>query len=227
MADALQRVADGMRKIIHGIDAPLIARAPMLFIQDTIHGRIAHVHVGRGHIDLGSQRLGAFGKLACAHAAEQIQAFLDGTVAPGTVLAGGSQRAAVFAHLILVQLVHIGQAALDPVLGNFIAFIVIIAGVEQAARPVEAQPGDILLDGLHKLGVFLGRVGIVKAQVAQAAVFFGGQEVHDQRLAVTNVHIAVGFRRETGVDLLVTPALQILVNGFPDKICTFERFFHT
>ena len=92
---------------------------------------------------------------------------------------------------------------------------------------MEAQPGDILLDGLHKFGVFLCRVGIVKAQVAQAAVFFGGQEVHDQRLAVTNVHIAVGFRRETGVDLLVTPALQILVNGFPDKICTFERFFHT
>ena len=42
MADAFQRVADGVGKVIHGIDAPLAAGAPVLLIQDAVHGRIPH-----------------------------------------------------------------------------------------------------------------------------------------------------------------------------------------
>ena len=83
---------------------------------------------------------------------------------------------------------------------------------------MEAQPVDIALDGLNVLGIFLGGVGIVKAQVALTAVLFGSQEVHDQRLAVTDVHIAVGFRRKTGVDALIAAALQVFFHSFPDKI---------
>ena len=59
---------------------------------------------------------------------------------------------------------------------------------------------DILLDGVHVLGVLLGGVGVVHAQVAQTAELLGGAEVDAQGLAVADVQIAVGLRRKPGVD---------------------------
>ena len=60
---------------------------------------------------------------------------------------------------------------------------------------------DILLDSVYELGVLLGGVGVVHAQVADAAELLSRAEVDDQRLAVADVEIAVGLGRETGVDL--------------------------
>ena len=91
---------------------------------------------------------------------------------------------------------------------------------------MEAQPVDIPLDGLDIFGIFLGRVRIVKAQVALAAEFFRGQEVHDQGLAVADMHISVGFGRETGVDLRITLILQILLDRVPDKVAAGICLFH-
>ena len=65
---------------------------------------------------------------------------------------------------------------------------------------VEAQPMDVLLDGVDVLRVLLGRVGVVHAKVADAAEFFRGAEVDGQGLAVADMEIAVGLRGEPGVD---------------------------
>jgi len=97
----------------------------------------AHNDVGRRHVNLGTQSVLPLGKFARAHPAEQIKALFGGTVAPRRILAGLGQRAAVFAHLLLVELVHIRQAAPNPVLRDFVAPIVIIRSVIQAARPVK------------------------------------------------------------------------------------------
>jgi hypothetical protein len=82
-----------------------------------------------------------------------------------------------------------------------VGLLEIVGAVEEAVAPVEAQPVDVLLDGVHKLGVLLGGVGVVHAQVADAAELFGGAEVDAQRLAVADVQIAVRLRREAGVHL--------------------------
>ena len=87
----------------------------------------------------------------------------------------------------------------------------------------------VTLDGLDILGVFLGGVGIVKAQVAQTAVLFGGAEVDGQGLAVADVQITVGFRRKTGMDSLagVSAAVcDVLFNKGVDEIFAFGDFSH-
>ncbi len=98
MGDALQRIGLPMCEVIHGIDAPLVTGAVMFSVQDAIHDRVAHVHIGRGHVDFCSQGQASVIKLTRAHTFEQVQTFFNGAVAPWAVSAGFSQRAAIFAH---------------------------------------------------------------------------------------------------------------------------------
>ena len=80
---------------------------------------------------------------------------------------------------------------------------------------------DVLLNGVHVLGVLLGGVGVVHAQVAQAAVLLGGAKVDGQGLAVADVEVAVGLGGKAGVDshALILPALSdVLVDEIVDKV---------
>ena len=80
---------------------------------------------------------------------------------------------------------------------------------------------DILLDSVYELGVLLGGVGVVHAQVADAAELLSRAEVDDQRLAVADVKIAVGLGGKTGVDLLPGKASaggDVLRDKFVDKV---------
>jgi hypothetical protein len=91
--------------------------------------------------------------------------------------------------------------------------------------PIEAQPVDILLDGLHILHVFSGGVGVVHPQVAFAAKFFRRAKIDAQGLAVADVQIAVGLRRESGVDMVALAFLQVLADKVLDKIAAFQNLF--
>ena len=51
-------------------------------------------------------------------------------------------------------------------------------------------------------------------------------EIGNQRLAMPDMQIAVGFGGKTGVHLLATPFFQILIDSVPDKICAFQFVFH-
>ena len=77
-----------VREVVHRIDAPLVAGAVMLGVQDAVHHRVAHVEVGRRHVDLGAQGARAVGELAGLHAREQVEVLLDGAVAVRALLAG-------------------------------------------------------------------------------------------------------------------------------------------
>ena len=196
MRDALERVADGMGEIVHRVDAPFVAGAMMRLIGDAVDRGVAHVHVGRGHVDLRTENITALGELAGAHIAEKLQAFLCGTVAPGAVFARLGEGAAVFGHLFGRQLVYIGQAALDQRFGVLIDLLIIVGRVIQPAVPFEAHPADVFLDAVDVFGVFLGGVGVVKAQVAQAVVPLCGHKVDVQRFGMADVQVSVGFRRK-------------------------------
>ena len=52
--DPFETVTLAVRPIIRRIDAPLVARAVVTDLANTIHRRIAKIHIGRVHIDLGS-----------------------------------------------------------------------------------------------------------------------------------------------------------------------------
>ena len=74
MGDVLQRVFDRMRVGVHRVDLPRVAGHVVLGKADAVDRRVAHVDVGRAHVDLGAQDHAAFGVLAGAHLAEQLAA---------------------------------------------------------------------------------------------------------------------------------------------------------
>ena len=46
--DALERVLNGVRKVVHRVDAPLVALTVMVHVADAVNNRVAHVEVAGG-----------------------------------------------------------------------------------------------------------------------------------------------------------------------------------
>ena len=225
MGDALDGVLDGMREVVQRIDAPLVALAVVVCAHDAVDGRVAHVHVGAGQVDLGAQGLAAVGELAGAHAAEQVEVLLGGAVAVGAGTAGlAGVLAAVGLHLLAGQVVHIRLALFDQQLGVFIALVEIVAAVVHAAVGDGAQPLQILLDAVDILHILVGGVGVVKAQVELAAVLLGDGVVDVDGLRAADVQIAVGLGREAGVDLFHLSLGQVGLDDLGQEIA--HTFFH-
>ena len=129
--------------------------------------------------------------------------------------------AAVLAELLGGQLANVSQAFFDQLYGELVVLLKIIGAVEEAVAPIEAQPADILLDGVNVFGVLLGRVGIIHTQVAKAAVLQGGAEVDGQSLTVADVEISVRLRGKTGMNGFRLALRKVEIDGFFDKICCF------
>ncbi len=220
VGNALQRVLDGVGKVVHGVNAPLVPLAVVVGVIDAVDHRVAHIEVAGGQVDLGPEGHPALLKLAVLHPFKQVQGLLHG---PIPVRGGGgyADGAPVLFELLRGQLAHIGQALFDQLHRELVHLVKVVGGVIEPVPPVEPQPVDVLLDGVHILLILFGGVGVVHTQVAHTAVFLGGTEVDGQRLAVADVEVAVRLRRETGVDshALILPALSdVLVNEIVDKV---------
>ena len=68
--------------------------------------------------------------------------------------------AAVRLHLFARQIIHICLALHDELFGILVAFIKVVAAVEDAAVGVGTQPVQILDDAVHVLLTLAGRVGV-------------------------------------------------------------------
>ena len=93
---------------------------------DAIQQGIAEHHVRMRHVNLGAQDLLAVGILAVPHFAEEFQVLFGGTVAPGALGAGLVHGPASRADFVLRLVVHIGQAAVDELLGPGIELVEVI-----------------------------------------------------------------------------------------------------
>ena len=143
--------------------------------------------------------------LASAHLAEEPEALVRRTVAVGRIDAGLLQGAAVFAHFVRGLLVDVGVARLDEVFRKAVHVLKVGAREVEvllfAVLPAEAQPLHAVQDAVDVLLVFLHRVRVVEAHVAVAAVVAGQTEIEADALRVTDVEVAVRFRREARADL--------------------------
>ena len=212
VGDLLQRVFNRVREGVHGVDAPFVARVVVRGVADAVDGRVAHVDVGRGHVDLGAQHHAAVGVLAGPHFGKARQVLRRAALAPGAVFAGGVEVAPVDAHFVRRLLVHVGQARFDQIDGGAVHEVEIVAGkvfvrlADAGARRVVgqvmvvAQPANGFADAVHVFLVFLFGVGVVKAQVAHAAVFPRQAEVEPNAFGVPDVQIAIGFGWKAGAD---------------------------
>ncbi len=66
--------------------------------------------------------------------------------------------------------------------------------------PVGTEPEQVMLDGLDEPLLFLGRVGVIKAEVERAAKLAGKAVVQADALGVAHVQVAVGLGREARLD---------------------------
>ena len=226
MGDAFQCVLDGMGKVVHGINAPLITLAMMMHMANSVNNGIAHIEVAGSEINLGAQSHGVIGELTGPHPGNQIQALLHGAIAIGR-FCRSIRITTILLELFGGQFANIGQALFDQLNRIFVVLFKIIGAIEETIGPVKAQPMNIFLNGVNELYVFFRGVGVVHAKIAQTAKLFGSAEVNAKCLAVTNMQIAVGFRRETGVNLhafILTALSDILSNECMDEILRFHRF---
>ena len=233
VGDALDGVLNGMGEVVHRVDAPLVALTVMFGVLDAVDGRVTHVHVGAGQIDLGTQGLFAFLELTGAHPAEQVEVLFRGAVAPrrraGRLAGVGTT---VLAHLLAGQVVHIGLALFNELFGVLVALVKVIAAIEDAAIGVGTQPVQVLDDAVDVLLALAGGVGVVQTQVELAAVLVGNGPVDVDGLGAADVQVAVGLRREPGVDghaLELTTLGDVLVNEIMDEVLRhggFQLFWH-
>jgi hypothetical protein len=166
--------------------------------RDTIERGIAQIDVGRRHVDLRPQRVGAVGEFPVPHAAKQVEVLGDGPVPVRRLAPGIGQGAAVLPDLVRRQLVHVRQPLADKLDGPLVELLEVVRGVVLAILPVEPEPPHVLPDRVDVLDVFLGRIRVVETQVARAAEFLRHAEIQADRLRVADVQVAVGFGGETG-----------------------------
>ena len=201
----------------------------MVRVMDAIDDGVAHIEVAAGKVDFCAQRHCTVGEFSRFHASKERKTFLDGTVAIGADRRVG-QITAVVMHFIGRQFTDIGEPFFDQSDREVIHRIKIVGRIIEPIAPVKAQPVDVFLDGIDIFGVLFGGVGIVHAQVADAAVFQRRTEVDAQRLGMSYMQIAVRLRRETRVHGLTVAAAslgQFFVNDRVDKVgcgCLGGRF---
>jgi len=203
-----------VRPVVGGVDAPVVAGAEVVTVADAVHDRVAQGHVLALHVDLRPQDARSVRELAGLHAPEQVEVLLDAAAAVGALRALLAEAAPLGRDGLGVGVVHVGESLADQVLGPGVQLAEVVGGVQQPRR-VETQPfdvGDDRFDVLRLLGV---GVRVVEAQVADAPELLRRPEVDRDGLGVTDVQVAVGLRREPGLDpsavglLLVVPANDV------------------
>ncbi len=205
MGDALDRVGNAVRVVVHRVDAPGVAGHLVPDLADAVDRRVAQVDVAAGHVDLRAQGARAIGELAGAHAPQQFEALGHRALAPRRVAARLGQGAAVFAHLLGAEVADEGRALAHQLLGAQVEGLEVVRGVQQHV-PLEAEPAHVLLDRAHVLEVLLDRIGVVEAQVADAAELGRHAEIEADALGVADVQVAVGLGREARGDAAAVAA---------------------
>ena len=99
MSNTFDRIFLTMGKIIGGINIPGIASAVMGHLFDSVHHRIAHIDIWRGHIDLGAQCHGALINRTLLHLLEKREALFRRSLAVGAVFTRFGQCAPILAHI--------------------------------------------------------------------------------------------------------------------------------
>ena len=162
MGDVLEGVFEGMRVVVHRVNAPSITGVVVMGVHDPIEHGIAQVHVRGGEVDFGAQDHGAIGKFSRAHATEKIEIFGDQTLAPRRRSAGDIEIASGFAHLLVRLLIDIGEAFFDERDGAIEVKFEVVTG-EMQRIPLEAEPFHVLANALDVFDFFLRGISIIEA----------------------------------------------------------------
>ena len=190
VSDILNRVALTVCVVVHRVDAPLVACAVVLGVQNTVHNRVTEEHIRVRHINLCTQHLLAIGKLAGTHTLEQVQVLLYRTVTPRRWLSGLGNSTTIQSNLLLCLVINIRQALLDKDNRPLVELVEVVRSVTLDS-PIETEPLNIALNRIYILGILLYGVGIVKAKITLTAILLRQTEVYADTLCVSDVKVAI------------------------------------
>jgi hypothetical protein len=196
VGDPLDRVLQPVRPVVHRVDVPVAARPVVGRVDDPVHHRVAHVHVGARHVDFGAQHLAPVRELAVLHPLEQVEALLDGPVAEGRVGPGPRRVAPHLPDLLGGLLVDIRQALADQVHRPLVEPLEVVAREADGALPPRAHPLDIPHDRVDEDLLFLLRVRVVEPEEEGPAVLRRQPVVERDALRVPQVQEPVGLGGE-------------------------------
>ena len=134
-----------------------------------------------------------------------------------TICAGVAKVATVVAHVVGRLFIDVGVATGDEVFSRAVHEVEVVAGLIRfiVARlaPVKTQPFDRVDDGVDVFHLLFFRVGVVKPQVAHAAVVARQAKVEADALGVADVQVAIRLGREAGADFCGVQLTSGLVRG--------------
>jgi hypothetical protein len=217
---ALEGVLEAVRVVVERIDAPRVTCPVVVGVLDPHERRIAHLHVGRRHVDARAEDALAVLELAGLHPPEEIEVLLDAALPIRALLARLGDRAAVaLRELFVRQIADVRASALDEPLAELVEALEVVRGVIEVLAPVEAEPLHVALDRLDVRHVLGGRVRVVHPQVTAPAELRCDAEVDADRLRVADVQPAVRLGRETRDDLpAVFPGGEVGFDHLADEI---------
>ena len=161
------------------------------------------------------------------HLLKQAEVFLNRTIAIGRVNTRFGRRALLCSNLFCRLLINVSLTCFDHADSQFVELLEVVRSIENLA-PFEAQPLDIVGDAIYILGILFHRIGIVKAEVANAIVLLSDAEIHTDGLNVTNVEVAIRFGRKTRLySAVIYTFLQVFFYDFFNEIHTRKFLIYT
>ena len=179
------------------------------------------MHVGAGHINLGTQHHGAFLKFTTIHLVEKFQILFYRSVPVGTWCSRSGRCTFLGSYLFWCLFIDVCLTFLDELYSE-IPQLLEIVGCIVFVPPLESKPLDILFDSFHIFYIFLSGIGIVKTEIADTSIFLCNTEVHTNSLGMTDMKIAIGFRRKACLNTSIILAFQqVLFYNLFNKIEAF------
>jgi len=136
------------------------------------------------------------------------------------------ERASVFARLVCAQIAHIGEPLFDKLHGEAIELLEIRRRIPHLARPVKAEPIDILFNRIDKLLALFRRVRVIETQITLPPVLGGNAEVKADRFRMADMQIAVRLWWKASLDAAgVAIRRKVFGDNVPNKVSARCAFF--
>ena len=151
-----------MGKIVHGVDAPFVARAVMMGMFYPVHQWIAHVHVNMSHVHFCAQYFFTILVFALFHFGKQLQIFFYAPIPIRIVYSRLRGCTFLFGYFFARTVIYVSKAIADQRNSKLVELLKIIGGIK-FLRPVKAEPLYIIFNAIYIFRFLRNRVSIIKA----------------------------------------------------------------
>ena len=171
----------------------------MRSMDDTIHDRIAEMHVWICHIEFCTKHHAAFYGLRSIHLLKQSKTFFDWAITIWASSTWCGRGSLLLCNFFSSLLINICIALLDhpdckvPKLLKVVGSIVDIA-------PLETKPLDVLKNIFYIFIIFLARVGVIKTKIANTIIFLCNTKIHADSFGMADMQITIRLWRKTSLN---------------------------